>query len=230
MLERDTFVPRFGAAVGSFEGDGAGDAVRPVLRDLDRRRPFLIDLLAYLVAAEREAERTRGTRTDSRDEVVHATAARRDKRFLIGSERRTQAVRAEAGVGADASVVEDRDLLTDVRVTPIGSAIRILLDREADFVMAPVAVRLELRGAAAAERHLRKRRVRHAEPAQKALGVRDQVGAVVRGSDRRRQPSLDLPQFCKPRLGGVLVVRERELVRQPLQRGGGLEELVRRFG
>jgi hypothetical protein len=57
VLERRTLVPLDRGAIAALDHYSAGDPVRPVLRNLDRRFPVLIDLVSYLLAVDCEAER-----------------------------------------------------------------------------------------------------------------------------------------------------------------------------
>ncbi len=72
----------------------------------------------------------------------------------------------EAGVGAEAAVVEDGQLLSGVAVAAVGYAVLVLCVAEPNLDMAAVAERLQLRGAATAESELRPRPagVRRANP------------------------------------------------------------------
>ncbi len=129
-------------------------------------------------------------------------------------------------MGARAAVVEDRYLLPDVGVALVVHAVRVLLVREPDLGVRPVTERLERRGPAAAERHLRQRRQRHAQPAHEPLGVGHEVWTVVGGPDRARELGLDRPQLGQPTSGGLRVGGKRKAVGEILQRRGRFQQLV----
>ena len=87
-----------------------------------------------------------------------AAAAGRDEGFGAGAERGRHPVRAQPGVLADAPVVEDRDLLPRVGVALVGHPVRVLVVGEPAGRVRPVAERLDRRGAAPAQRELRRHR------------------------------------------------------------------------
>src|SRR5262249_50189526 len=164
VLQRRALVPRDVGAVLVDQRYPAGDAVRPVLRDLDRGLARPIDLCARLDAVHRVAESARRTCAHGADDLVHTAAARGHERLGIGVEDAAQTIGAEAGVRAKAAVVEHGQLYAHVAVAPVANAVRILRAAEADVDMRPVAERLQLRLAATTERELRSRRQGNAEP------------------------------------------------------------------
>src|SRR5262249_4914593 len=178
VLERRTAVSRLGLPLRVLERDATGDAIRAVLRHFDRGRPLLVDLPARLAAGDRLAQGAGRARADRAGDVVGAPPARCDEGVALAMEGRWQRIGAEAGVRARASVVEDGDLHAGVALLRVGDAARLLGAAEADPGVAAVAERLQLRGAAAAERHLRQAGELLSEPAPQAARVRDQVRAV----------------------------------------------------
>src|SRR5947199_241222 len=87
------------------------------------------------------------------DIPVHPGNVWIDKGFLAKEEDRCQVVCAKAGVCTDSAIVENRDLLTNVRVAPVRHAVRLLLAGEADARVGSIAERLDGRAAAPAEGH-----------------------------------------------------------------------------
>ena len=61
------------------------------------------------------------------DDLVHPAAARGHERFAAGVEDGGKTVGAEAGVRAEAAVVEHRELVALVAVAPVGDPVRILV-------------------------------------------------------------------------------------------------------
>gem|GEM_PF-4214618 len=140
-----------------FEWDPTGNPVRPVFGDRDRRLADLVDLVAALDAAYCIAERTGGTVSHGSDDLFHPGPIWIDKGFLSQAKGRRQIVRAKAGVRTDPAIVENRDLLTNIRVALVRHPVGFLLAGEPDASMGSIAERLDGRAAAAAQRHLRPR-------------------------------------------------------------------------
>ncbi len=104
-----------------------------------------------------------------------------------------QAVGAEAGVLAEASVVEDGHPLPDVRVAPIGHPLGVFGVAEADAGVRPVAERflsIPRNGKALSAVALD----RLAEPVPDAMRVGHQVGAVVGHTDLLGSPAWSFAQ------------------------------------
>ena len=160
-----------------------------------------VDVLARLDAVDCVAERAGGAGAHRAHELVHPAAAGRDERRLVGAECGRDAVGAEAGVLADAAVVEDRHLLADVGVAAIGMAVGVLVAAEADLRVRPVAEWFGLRFPATAKRCLWWHWDRLAEPVPDVMRVGHEVGAVVGDADLLGQPGLELVQACQARLG-----------------------------
>ena len=104
-----------------------------------------VDVIAGLYAVDRVTERPGGTIPHGTDDLVHPPAAWSRERVRVGVE----------DVLTGASVIEDRDLLTDIGVTLILDPVVILGVGEPDASMAAITQRLAPRLAAAAQRHLR---------------------------------------------------------------------------
>jgi hypothetical protein len=142
--------------------------------------PRLIDLIAALDTIKRIAERPRGTGLHRGDDLLPRGAVGVDKRVLALVEDRRQGVRTEAGVLADAAIVEDCNPRADVGVAVVRHAIGRLCAGEAHARMGAIAEPLDGRAAAAAERHLRARREALAPRLLQVSGVRHQIGPVER--------------------------------------------------
>jgi hypothetical protein len=91
----------------------------------------------------------------------------------------------------------------------------------------PVAEGLDRRGAAPAQRELRRHRDFRAERGAQHGDVGDQVRAVLRGHDRGRKLALELPEL-RDEAGPV--TRGGLLEREVLQGGGRLEQAGRGAG
>ena len=209
--------------------DRAGDAVTAVLGHLDGAFPGAVPVgqVALLLAVEGQAQRAGRAVPHGPDELVEAGAAGRDEGFGAGAERGRRAVGAQPGVLADAPVVEDRDLLPRVGVALVGHPVRVLAVGEPAGRVRPVAERLGRRGAAPAQRELRRHRDLPAERGTQHGDVGDQVGAVLGGHDGGRQLALELAKVSEAlrllRGGGLLDG-------QVLESGGGLEQAGRGAG
>src|SRR5258708_24971144 len=129
--------------------DPAGDRVRPVVHPRDRGVALLV---AVLDAGDRVAQRPRRAFLDRLDDFFGARPIGNDPGLRAHPEDRLQAVGAEAGVGADAAVVVDRDALAGVALAAIWSRVRAPLVLEPDQAVRPVAERLVPRAPAAAQR------------------------------------------------------------------------------
>lgn len=215
VLERRAGVARNGAALGVDDGDAAGEAVRPVLRDLDRRRPRLVDLCGTPTVVEGEAEGARGAGSHHLGDLVHPGAARGDERVGIRAEHRPDAVAAETRVGARPPVVQDGERKPRVDILAVRRARGILGAGEADAGVAAVAERLRRRRAAAAERHQRARGDGLPEPVVHCGDVRGDVRPVVADRDLLGYVSHRRAQRGEEVAGCVGSVD-----RQVLQRGG----------
>jgi hypothetical protein len=214
VLERRAGGPCDVVAAMVDETQAAADAVGTVLRDFDLGRTgvIVIDLGARLHPVDRVGQGTRRAVADGADDLVHPPAARRDERLLVGAEGGLQSVGAEARVLADAPVVEDRHLLADVGVAPVGNAVRILVVGKAGLRVATVAERLDLRGPAATESHRGPSLHGPAERVEHAVGVRRQIRPVVRDLDLRHERSLHGLELCKAIGSGALREIEGELL------------------
>ena len=209
--------------------DRAGDAVRAVLGHLDGAlsRAVPVGQVARFLTVEGQAQRAGRAVAHGPDELVEAAAAGGDEGLGLGPERGRQPVAAQAGVLADAPVVEDRDLLPRVGVALVGHPVRVLAVGEPAGRVRPVAERLERGGAAPAQRELRRHRDLPAERGAQHGDVSDQVGAVLGGHDGGRQLTLE-PAKVSDALG---LLRGGGLVDgQVLESGGGLEQAGRGAG
>ena len=99
---------------------------------------------------------------------------------------------------ADAPVIEDRDLFPQVGVPLIGHPVRVLAVGEPAGGVRPIAERLHRRAAAAAQGQLGRQQQLLAKRAPHRSCVGDQVRAVLRGRDGRRQAVLELRELGDP--------------------------------
>ena len=114
------------------------------------------------------------------------------------AEHGAEPVSAQAGVLADAAVIEDRDLLTRIGIPLVRHPVRVLGAGKAVAGVRPVAERLHRRAAAPAQGQLRRQGQPLPERRPHGADVGDQVGA--RGDlDRRREGGLELLQGGDPR-------------------------------
>src|SRR5205823_2454937 len=150
----------------------------------------LIDLVTALDTAERITECTGWTVSHSGDDLVHPGTVWIDKRFLAHMKDRRQIVRAKAGMCADPAIVENRDLLTNVRVASVRHAIGFLLAGETVASMGSIAERLDGRTAATTEGHLRACRDALSPRVLKVFGIGHQIRTVERGLDGASQADL----------------------------------------
>src|SRR5262249_53859109 len=140
MLERAPVGPLDGRALLVRKRDRAGDPVRAVPADLDRRlaRSLPVDLRARLDAVEPVAERAGRAVADRADQVVDPRSARSHERsFRV--KRVAEAVGAEAGVLADAAVVVDGEPDAVIGVAAVRDPFRILRIVEVDPGAGPIA-------------------------------------------------------------------------------------------
>ena len=164
------------------QADPAGHPVRAVLGHLDRALPLPCQSArsrASSSTVEGQAQRPGRAVAHRPDELVETAAAGGDERARhAGAEHGRQPVGAQAGVLADAPVVEDRDLLARVGVALVGHPVRVLVVGEPAGGVRPVAERLHRRGAAPAQGQLGRHRELLAERRAHRGDVGDQVGAV----------------------------------------------------
>jgi len=170
-------------ALHIFEWDSTGNPVRSIFGDHDRRLAHLIDLIATLDASSGIAQRAGGAVSHRGENLLHPGTVWINKGFLAQAKDRRQVVCAQAGVRTDPAIVENRDLLTDIRVAPVRHAVRLFLAGEADAGMGAIAERLDGRAAAPAQGHLRARRDALSSRVLQVCGVGHQVGAIERGLD-----------------------------------------------
>ena len=180
--------------------DRPGDPVRAVLGHLDGALPGPVPVgqVARLpiswpskprLSAPDGQSRTART-SSSRRPPLGATKGSAPVRNAVGTRSR-----AQPGVLADAPVVEDRDLLPGVGVALVGHPVRVLGVGETAGRVRPVAEGLDRRGAAPAQRELRRHRELLAQRGAQHGDVGDQVGAVLGGHDRGRQLALELAEL-----------------------------------
>ena len=112
-------------------------------------------------------------------------------------------------------------------VAAVGHALGALLIGEPDPSMAAVAVGLELRSAAPAQRELWRNGQLAAEPVSHRARIRGQVRPVASGPDLALEPGLQLAQFGERGLRRFVSVGGDETTRELLQRRGRLEQLGR---
>ena len=179
------------------QADPAGHPVGAVLGHLDRGLPRCVPVgqVARLGAVEGQAQRPGRAVAHRPDDLVHPAAARSHEGLGGGAERGGQPVGAQAGVLADAPVVEDRDLLPGVGVALVGHPVRVLGVGEAVAGVRPVAERLGRRAAAPAQGQLGRQGQVLAQRRADGRDVGDQVGAVLRGHDGGRQGALELAEL-----------------------------------
>src|SRR5262249_16853875 len=125
-----------GGALGAGDGcpalvgqrDRAGDPIRPVPAHFDGclARSVPAGLSAPLDSVDRIAQRAGRAIAHGADDVVHAAPAGGHE-GTFGVEDRVQTVGAEAGVLADAAVVEDGQLHAVVSIAPVGNPLGVLL-------------------------------------------------------------------------------------------------------
>jgi hypothetical protein len=189
-----------GAPVAVDERDAAGDAIGPVLGDLDGRGAgaVVVSVAAGLDAVDGVAQRARGAVSNGPDDLVHPPPAGGDERLCVEVEDRGQPVGAVAGVLADAAIVVNGDLDADVAVAAVGDAISGFRVIEPDGGVAAVAERFELGGTATTQRHLRACRQWLTEPVIEVDGVGHQQRSVGGGLDARIQPGLQRLEFGHP--------------------------------
>ena len=175
------------------QADPAGHPVGAVLGDLDGLLALAVpvDQAAGFLAVEGQAQRPGRTVAHRPDELVHPGSARGDEGLGAGAEGRRQPVGAQAGVLADAPVVEDRDLLTRVGVALVRHPVRVLGVGKPAAGVRPVAERFHGRSAAPAQGQLGRQRQRLTERRADGRDAGDQVGAVLGDHDRGRQGALD---------------------------------------
>src|SRR5262249_22591047 len=154
--------------------------------------------------------RSRRTVPDGADYLVHAAAAWRDKGTFRVKDR-CKAVGAETGVLADPPVVEDGQLLSVIRVAPVGHPLRILRVGETDSRACPVAGGLQPRPPEAAQGQRGTGGVLSAQPFAQVLGVRPRVGPVVSAAILGRAACRGLAQLLEPRAATVRPVPLRQL-------------------
>jgi hypothetical protein len=174
------------------QGDRAGDAVRAVARDLDRRGTpaVVVDVVARLDAVDGVGERAGRAVPHGADDLVHPPAARVHERLTAGVKHPGQPVGTQPRVLADAAVVQDGELLADVGVAAVRDAVWALGVTEPGIDVAAVAEGLRCRRTAPAQCHLRTRREGPTQPVTQLLDVGHQVRPVSLELDARLQRSL----------------------------------------
>src|SRR5574340_793878 len=130
--------------------DSAGDGVRTIVRHCYHRLAILIPVLDIV---DRVTQCTGGAFLDRFDNVLDTRGIGVDPRVPAKPEYRLQAVRAEAGMSTDSTVVVNGDAPARIVHTVIPSVVSDCLIREPVRSVCSVTERLVPGAAAAAQRH-----------------------------------------------------------------------------
>src|SRR5262249_26234777 len=141
MLSRRTDIAGYIFAVGFFERNRAGDAVRTVLRYFDCRGARIVKIhrIACFDAVDRDTECARRAVADCADDFVHPTPAGSNKRLRLGMKDRGQPVGTKSRVLARPTIIEDTDLLSYVRIALVGHALGVFRTAEPDLSVPAIA-------------------------------------------------------------------------------------------